>query len=104
MPLLAANILKILIMSKYIKSFWFIVNKLVVFFFISFCLLERERGLQGCKPRSFLRLYECSLPSVILRPYREVNPVTSLFAAFDEQLIVIALRAVGYIHQDVRIA
>ena len=31
-------------------------------------------------------------------------PVTSLFAAFDEQLIVIALRAVGYIHQDVRIA
>jgi hypothetical protein len=42
----------------------------------------------------FLRLYECCLTSVILGPSGEVNPVAPLLAAFDVQLIVIALRTI----------
>jgi len=50
--------------------------------------------LQGMQASFFLRLYECCLTSVILGPSGEVNPVVPLLAAFDVQLIVIALRTI----------
>ena len=50
--MLAANILKILIMSKYIKSFWFIVNKLVVFLF-HIVLFVRTRARPAGMQASF---------------------------------------------------
>ena len=55
--MLAANILKILIMSKYIKSFWFIVNKLVVFLF-HIVLFVRTRARPAGMQASFF-FYVC---------------------------------------------
>ena len=41
---------------------------------------------------------------IIFRPHGEVNPIMTLGVPFDEELIEIALGAVGYIQKDVGIA
>ena len=39
-----------------------------------------------------------------MRANREMYPIPPLLIAFDQQLIIITFRTVGYIHQYVRIA
>ena len=51
-----------------------------------------------------LRLYKRCLSAIVLWTHREVNPVAALLISLDEQLIVILLRAVRDVQQDVRIA
>ena len=51
-----------------------------------------------------LRLYKRCLSAIVLWTNREVNPVAALLIPLDEQLIIILLRAVRDVQQDVRIA
>ena len=51
-----------------------------------------------------LTYYKINLSPIVFRADCEVNPVAPLLISFDKQLIVILLRAVRDVQQDVRIA
>ena len=54
-------------------------------------------------PRRFvaaLTYYKINLSPIVFRADSEVNPIAALLIPFDEELIVIALRAVRDVQQD----